>query len=71
MDFPRFQGPVRAMYQSVEKCFRMHLRAASTVDPVTNDLASARQKKLWVPESRWSQEWVLAVKIACAAPGSM
>ena len=28
-DFPRFQGPVRAMYQSVGKCFRMHLKAAS------------------------------------------
>ena len=28
-DFPRFQGPVRAMYQSVEKCLRMHLRGAS------------------------------------------
>ena len=28
-DFSRFQGPVRAMYQIVEKCFRMHLRAAS------------------------------------------
>ena len=29
---------------------------ASTVDPVTNDLASARQKKSLVTESRWSQE---------------
>ena len=28
-DFLRFQGPVGAMYQSVGKCFRMHLRAAS------------------------------------------
>ena len=28
-DFSRFQGPVRAMYQSVEKCLRMHLRGAS------------------------------------------
>ena len=28
-DFPRFQGPVRAVYQSVGKCFRMHLRATS------------------------------------------
>ena len=28
----------------------------STVDPVTNDLASARQKKSLVTESRWSQE---------------
>ena len=28
-DFPRFQGPVGAMYQSVGKCFAMHLRAAS------------------------------------------
>ena len=28
-DFPRFQGPVAAMYQSVGKCFRMHLRAVS------------------------------------------
>ena len=28
-DFPRYQGPVGAMYQSVGKCFRMHLRAAS------------------------------------------
>ena len=27
-----------------------------TVDPVTNDLASARQKKSMVTESRWSQE---------------
>ena len=27
-----------------------------TVDPVTNDLASARQKKSLVTESRWSQE---------------
>ena len=42
-----------------------------TVDPVTNDLASARQKKSLVAESRWSQEWVFAVKIASAAPGSM
>ena len=25
----RFQGPVGAMYQSVGKCFRMHLRATS------------------------------------------
>ena len=29
---------------------------ACTVDPVTNDLASARQKKALVTESRWSQE---------------
>ena len=29
---------------------------AHTVDPVTNDLASARQKKSLVTESRWSQE---------------
>ena len=28
-DFPCFHGPVRAMCQSVGKCFRMHLRAAS------------------------------------------
>ena len=28
-DFPRFQGPVIAMYQSVWKCFRMHFRAIS------------------------------------------
>ena len=28
----------------------------NTVDPVTNDLASARQKKSLVTESRWSQE---------------
>ena len=41
---------------------------SSTVDPVTNDLASARQKKSLVAESRWSQEWVFAVKIA---PGLM
>ena len=27
--FPHFQGPVRAMYQSVGKCFKIHLRAAS------------------------------------------
>ena len=31
-------------------------RVNSTVDPVTNDLASARQKKSLVTESRWSQE---------------
>ena len=43
----------------------------TTVDPVTNDLASARQKKSLVAESRWSQEWVFAVKIESAAPGSM
>ena len=43
----------------------------NTVDPVTNDLVSARQKKSLVAESRWSQEWVFAVKIASAAPGSM
>ena len=35
-----------------------------TVDPVTNDLAPARQKKSLVAESRWSQEWVFAVQIA-------
>ena len=28
----------------------------ATVDPVTNDLASARQKKSLVTESLWSQE---------------
>ena len=38
----------------------------ATVDPVTNDLASAGQKKSLVTESRWSQEWVFAVKIASA-----
>ena len=27
-----------------------------SVDPVTNDLASARQKKSLVTESRWSQK---------------
>ena len=27
--FPRFQGPVGAMYKNVGECFRMHLRAAS------------------------------------------
>ena len=43
----------------------------TTVDPVTNDLASARQKKSLVTESRWSQEWVFAVKFAGAAAGSM
>ena len=36
----------------------------NTVDPVTNDLASARQKKSLVTESRWSQERVFAVKFA-------
>ena len=43
----------------------------STVDPGTNDLASARQKKLLVAESRWSQEWVFAVKFVCAAAHSL
>ena len=28
-DLTRFQGPKEAMYQSVGKCFRIHLRAAS------------------------------------------
>ena len=28
-DFPCFQGPMRAMYQSVGKCIRMQLRATS------------------------------------------
>ena len=43
----------------------------STVDPVTNDLASAKQKKSLVAESCWSQERFFAVKIVSAAPGSM
>ena len=29
-DFPHFQGPMRAVYQSVGKCLRLHLGAAST-----------------------------------------
>ena len=33
-----------------------HIICGDTVDPVTNDLASARQKKSLVTESRWSQE---------------
>ena len=33
-----------------------HIFIYCTVDPVTNDLASARQKNLLVTESRWSQE---------------
>ena len=28
-DFPCFQGPVGAMYQSEGKCFRIHFREAS------------------------------------------
>ena len=37
--------------------FSCHCKQYSyTVDTVTNDLASARQKKSLVTESRWSQE---------------
>ena len=39
-NFPRFERPVRAMYQSVEKCFRMHLRAAS-ISPILRVSAGA------------------------------
>ena len=42
------------------------LYVLDTVDPVTNDLASARQKKSLVTESRWSQEPVFVVKFAGA-----
>ena len=35
---------------------KFYYRYHYTVDPVTNDLASARQKKSLVTESRWSQE---------------
>ena len=52
-------------------CSAQGQKFGCTVDPVTNDLASVRQKKSLVAESRWSQEWVFAVKIASAAPGSM
>ena len=47
------------------------LYVLDTVDPVTNDLASARQKKSLVTESRWSQEPVFVVKFAGAVAGSM
>ena len=43
---------------AIHACSRadMNIRDCSTVDPVPNDLASARQKKSLVTESRWSQE---------------
>ena len=43
---------------------------SDTVDSVTNNLASARQRKSLRTESRWSQE-VFAVKFEGVAAGSM
>ena len=60
---PRPVGPEVVL--SVISCAASARSLLATVDPVTNNLASARQK------SRWSHECFFAVKFAGAAAGSM
>ena len=55
---------------SVSEKLALMISICNSVDPVTNDLASARQNLL-VAECRWSQEWVFVVKFAGAAAGLM
>ena len=52
--FPRFQGPVRAMYQSVGKCFRMHLWAVS-IHKISGGRGPCRFFEAWL--APWPIRW--------------
>ena len=65
-DFPRFQGPAVVMYQSVEKCFRIQLRAASIhkiswslggLDPSSIFIGSAGASDRYADISAWLEPW--------------
>ena len=58
---PRFQRPVGAMYQSVGKCFRMHLRAAGIhkiAKPLADFLGLGWRLDRYADISGWLEPWI-------------